>query len=281
MRAAWLLLLAALGVGAQAELAVPPLQGRVMDLAGRLGAEQRAQLEQRLAQFEHERGAQIAVLIVETTEGEPIEGYALRVAEAWKLGRRGVDDGALVVLAIADRRLRIEVGYGLEGVLTDATSNRIIDEIMVPHLRTGDYYAALNAGVERIIAVIGGEALPPPEPAGAAADAYLLAIFVAGFFAMAFRRGGAMRAARTLVGSGASGLLTFALTGVITAAALAAIASVAIAALLAQAGPPGAWVSHRRFGDRDQGGWRSGGFGGGGFGGGGGGFGGGGASGRW
>ena len=110
------------------------------------------------------KGSQIAVLIVPTTDGEAIEQFSLRVAEAWKIGRKKIDDGALLVVAKNDRHLRIEVGYGLEGALTDVTAKRIIDEIITPQFKTGDFAGGISAGVDRIIRIIDGEKLPAPEP---------------------------------------------------------------------------------------------------------------------
>ncbi|MEY3713476.1 MAG: hypothetical protein RL321_1096, partial [Pseudomonadota bacterium] len=125
---------------AQTELqAIPTLTARVTDQAGVLSAQQEAELEALLTAFETRKGAQIAVLTVATVAPEEIEQYSIRVVDAWKLGRQGVDDGALLIVAVDDRRVRIEVGRGLEGALTDLISNRIIDETIVPAFRAGDY----------------------------------------------------------------------------------------------------------------------------------------------
>lgn len=147
---------------AMADVAVPPLKSRVTDLTGTLSASEVNQLEQKLAAFETKKGSQIAVLIVPTTQPETIEQYSIRVAEAWKLGRKGIDDGALLVIAKQDRTLRIEVGYGLEGVLPDAIAKRIIEETIVPKLRQGNFAGGIDAGIEKIMGVIQGEPLPPP-----------------------------------------------------------------------------------------------------------------------
>src|SRR6202165_6013026 len=149
---------------AQADVAVPPLSGRVVDQTGTLSSGDVASLTQTLQSLETRKGSQVAVLIVPTTAPETIEQYSLRVAEAWKIGRKKIDDGALLVVAKDDRRLRIEVGYGLEGALTDVTSKRIIDEIITPSFRNGDYAGGISAGVDRIVAVIDGERLPTPAP---------------------------------------------------------------------------------------------------------------------
>ncbi len=127
---------------AGAQVAVPPLAGRVTDQTATLTTEQMAGLEQTLRAFEAKKGSQLALLIVPSTQPETIEQYALRVAEQWKLGRKKVDDGAILVVAKIDRALRIEVGYGLEGALNDATSKRIISEIITPRFKQGDFYGA-------------------------------------------------------------------------------------------------------------------------------------------
>ena len=143
---------------------MPPLTGRVVDQTGTLSSGDVASLKQTLRDFEARKGSQIAVLIVPTTDGETIEQYSLRVAEAWKIGRKKIDDGAMLVVAKNDRQLRIEVGYGLEGALTDVTSKRIIDEDITPKFRSGDFAGGISAGVDRMIRVIDGEKLPAPEP---------------------------------------------------------------------------------------------------------------------
>src|ERR1700721_3993085 len=148
---------------AQSLQPLPKLEARVTDLTGTLTAAQQAELEQKLADFEARKGAQIAVLLVPTTQPEEIEQYSIRVTDAWRLGRKKVDDGALLILAKDDHKLRIENGYGLEGVLTDAASNRIIEDTMVPLLRQGQHFAAVSAGVEQMMRLIDGEPLPPPD----------------------------------------------------------------------------------------------------------------------
>ena len=146
-----------------ADLAIPPLTARVTDLTATLTVEQRAVLENKLAAFEQKKGSQLAVLLVPSTLPETVEQYSIRVAEAWKLGRKGVDDGALLLIAKNDRKLRIEVGHGLEGALPDAIAKRIIDEYVVPPFKQGDFNGGVNAGVDRIIKVVEGEPLPPPQ----------------------------------------------------------------------------------------------------------------------
>lgn len=172
---------------ASADVAVPSLQARVTDLTGTLSAARVAELEQQLAAFEAKKGAQVAVLMVPTVQPETIEQYAVRAFEKWKLGRKGVDDGVLLVIAREDRKLRIEVGYGLEGVLTDAAAKRIISDDIVPRFRQGDFSGGVAAGVTRIMAVVDGEALPMPAAASGNysetgglpfAPEWLIAVFV-------------------------------------------------------------------------------------------------------
>jgi uncharacterized protein len=149
---------------ALADVAVPQLTGRVVDLTGTLSGDQIAAQTQRLTDLEQRKGSQVAVLIVPTTQPETIEQFSIRVAEAWKIGRRKIDDGALLVIAKNDHKLRIEVGYGLEGSLTDVTARRIIDEDITPRFKSGDFAGGIAAGLTRIIGVIDGEPLPAPAP---------------------------------------------------------------------------------------------------------------------
>lgn len=164
---AWLTLLAALVLWASPAAAreVPPLRGRVTDEAGVLSAGQARRIEQRLAAYEQATGRQFAVLTVQSLEGDPIEDFSIRVVEAWKLGRAGQDDGLLLLVAVEDRKVRIEVGYGLEGEVTDLVSARIIHDVMRPHLRSGLYGEAIAEGVDALIAVAGPATAPPESEA--------------------------------------------------------------------------------------------------------------------
>jgi uncharacterized protein len=162
-------LLAALAFGpASAQQAglqnIPGYSSRVVDTVGLLQPDEKARLEQKLQAFEERKGSQVAVLIVDTTQPEEIEQYSIRVADAWKPGRKGVDDGAILIIAKQDRRMRVEVGRGLEGALTDLVSRRVIDETVRPAFRAGEFGAGIEAGVDRMIGVIDGEPLPPPDP---------------------------------------------------------------------------------------------------------------------
>src|SRR2546423_4418281 len=147
---------------------IPPLHARVTDLTNTLSPSDQQMLEGKLAAWERDTGNQMAVLIVPSTKPEPIEAYSIRVAEAWKIGRKGQDNGVLFLIAKDDRKVRLEVGYGLEGVLTDVTARRIIAETVAPFFRQNQFAAGINAGVERVIGVVGkGEPLPPKSPAPA------------------------------------------------------------------------------------------------------------------
>lgn len=148
---------------AQAALvAIPELKTRVTDLTQTLSASQQAALEQKLAAFEQKKGSQIALLIVPTTQPEDIAQYSIRVSDAWKLGREKVDDGLLILIATEDRKMRIEVGYGLEGPIPDLTAKRVINEVISPKFKQGDFYGGLDSGVDRLIGLVDGEPLPEP-----------------------------------------------------------------------------------------------------------------------
>lgn len=276
---------------AQGLLPVPPLTARVTDTTGTLTAGERAALETKLEAFEREKGAQVAVLMVPTTAPEDIAQYSIRVVDAWKLGRAQPDDGALLIVAKDDRRLRIEVGYGLEGVLPDAIASRIIREVIAPRFKSNDYYGGIDAGVDTLLGVIGGEPLPPPDKGwqGEGTPGAALHLLPMLFFGVLILSG----ILRAIFGRGAGSLLTGGAIGVIAYVLLTAV-GLSIAAgvgawllswLLSALGGSN-WSSGPRHGGWG-GGWGGGGFGGGGLGGGGGfsggggGFGGGGASGSW
>jgi uncharacterized protein len=273
-----------MAAAAHAELAPPPLRARVTDQAGLLPAEARARLEAQLAAFERETTHQIAVLSVPSLEGEPIEAFALRVAEAWRLGQQGLDNGILLLVAAQDRQARIEVGYGLEGAVPDATAKRVLEDVILPRFRAGDPAAGIEAGVAALMNAVRGEEIPverrPARPGAPHEDPLSVLGFAAVLAAMLgapFRR--ARLLAALLGGAVASGI-----TWLILARVGWAAAAFAVGAFLGALGASGAG-SRRRGGAGGifvPGGFggRGGGFGGG-FGGGGGGFGGGGASGRW
>ncbi|MBI4985684.1 MAG: TPM domain-containing protein [Rhodocyclales bacterium] len=275
-------LLCGAGLAAAQDLQpLPALTARVTDLTATLSADERSRLDTKLAAFERGKGVQIAVLLVPTVQPETIEQYALRVAEAWRLGRKGVDDGALLLAAKQDRKLRIEVGYGLEGALTDAASKRIVSEAIAPRFKQGDFYGGLDAGVDAMMRVIDREPLPPPRQARAAAPAALgdtIDTLLPVFLVLVFVVGGILRAifgrflGAGIIGAVAGGIAWLLVSSLLIGGVVALIAFVV--SLFAGLSGRG-WSS--------GGGWPSGGssWGGGGFSGGGGGFGGGGASGDW
>lgn len=154
-------LLAPAAVGAQIE--VPYLTGRVNDYAGILSPDAEGRLESRLEALETSHGAQVVVLTVPTLDGEPIEDFGIRVGEAWKIGRGEVDDGVILIVASQDRRMRIEVGYGLEATIPDAYARRILDNILTPRFRAGDFDGGVEAGVEALATLVEGGDLPAPE----------------------------------------------------------------------------------------------------------------------
>ncbi len=157
-----LLALLILAPAAQAQIPVPALSGRVVDSARMLSPSASLAIASSLEALEREKGAQIAVLTIPSLEGEPPESFSVRAMEAWKLGRKGVDDGVLLLVSAKDRKIRIEVGYGLEGAIPDAIAKRIIDEIITPAFKRGDYEGGVKAGAEALSKIVRGESLPPP-----------------------------------------------------------------------------------------------------------------------
>jgi uncharacterized protein len=234
-----------------AALEVPLLKGRVNDYAGMLPAARARDLEERLKRFEEQTGHQIALLTIPSLQGDDLEGFSIKVAENWKLGKKGFDNGVILLIVRDDRALRVEVGYGLEGVLPDAITSRIIREVIVPRFKANDYPGGIEAGLDAIMKVTRGEALP--------------------------------EAARTRPSGGRGTGFNWPF--------LLLVVFLAIFAFLSQLGNRRArnsWIGGRGYrrsgtwgGPFYGGGFGGGGFGGGGFSGGGGGFGGGGASGRW
>ena len=293
---AWLAfaLIAGFALPASAQVPVPKFEARVTDLTGTLTAQQQASLEEKLAAFQARKGVQIAVLMLPTTEPEDIAQFGIRVADAWKVGRAAPDDGVILLVAKDDRAMRLEVGRGLEGALTDALSSRIINDSIAPLFKQGDFYGGVNAGLDQVMRVIDGEPLPAPDQkwhrtGSGGGLPWPLLIF------------GAIALGSTLnrvlgrgVGSGITGLIGGGIIWLVTSRLLFAIAGFFGLFLLALmfggfgGGGRGGRSVYRDigrgggFGGFGGGGFGGGGFGGGGFGGGGGGsFGGGGASGRW
>lgn len=288
-RLAFLGVLLAAGLAwSQDLLPVPVLEARVIDQTGTLSGPQRASIEARLQALETEKGSQVVVLMVPSTAPEDIASYANRVANAWKIGRRDVGDGVLLVLAKNDRRLRIEVAKTLEGAIPDLAAKRIIDEAITPGLRQGDFAAGIGAGVDRIAGLIRGEALPAPaavqpRPSGGWDPESLISLMV--FIVVALPVLHAILG--TLFGRKLGAVLAGVGTGLAASWFGTALWMAVMAALVAFVMALTGFMSRRRALNLG-GGWGSG--GGGGFGsggsggfssGGGGDFGGGGASGRW
>jgi uncharacterized protein len=269
-----------------ADVAVPQLTGRVVDQTGTLSGSDIAALSQKLRDFETRKGSQVAVLIVPTTEPETIEQFSIRVADAWKIGRKKVDDGAILVVAKNDRHLRIEVGYGLEGALTDITSRRIIDEDITPKFRTGDFAGGISAGLDRMMRVIDGEPLPVPSRSVGFGNLDDIGPILPVMLFVSLGIGGFLRAVLgRLIGSVATGGLIGVLALLILGSAgIAAIAGIIgfFFAFVADLFPASTGLSRGGSWSGGSGGWSSGSSGdSGGFSGGGGSFGGGGASGSW
>jgi len=273
----------------RADVAVPPYSARVIDLTGTLSGSTVASIEAKLANLETQKGSQIAVLIVPSTQPEEIEQYSIRVADAWQAGRKNIDDGAILLVAKNDHRVRIEVGRGLEGAMPDVIANRIIDEIIAPRFKAKDFDGGVAAGVDKMIAVVDGEPLPPAdkkwEHSGNLSGALPVLLPVV-FVASAVLRAMFGRMLGSLVTGGLAGLVAWYLSHLIAVGVGTGIVAF-LFALLAGAASRG-WTSGGRgwgggFGGFGGGGGSggSGGSGGGFSGGGGGGFSGGGASGSW
>lgn len=278
---------ALLALAAGEPVPIPGLKARVNDLTASLAPAQAAELEARLAAFEARKGSQVVVLLLPTTQPETIEQFGIRLMDAWKIGRKGTDDGVILIVAKNDRRLRIEVGYGLEGVLNDATAKRIIDETITPRFKAGDLPGGIVAGVDAILATVDREDLPAPIPGSSTGSTGGLPLggvldldhvgentFLFGLGAAAV--GGAVLRyfLGTLLGSGLVGLLAAGLgwlfTGTLAGVVIAGIAGFLVALF-------GLELVLSGIGSSGSGG----GSGGGGFSGGGGSGGGGGASGSW
>ena len=277
---------------------IPAYSSRVVDTVGLLQPDERARLEAKLKAFEERKGSQVAVLLVATTQPEEIEQYSIRVADAWKTGRAKVDDGAILIIARDDRKMRVEVGRGLEGALTDLVSSRIIQETLRPAFKAGEFGAGIEAGVDRMLGVIDGEPLPPPDPrwsdgkrgddlAGGSLVFTIVLALIGGILLLISAALGRLPQSLTMGGTFGVGALAF--TGALGFAMIAGLVGIAMG-LGNKTGNYYSGSGRRRRGPFDGGfgggmgggGFGGGGFGGGGFGGGGGGgFGGGGASGGW
>lgn len=279
--AAILLLLSSNFAQAQ-QIAIPALHERVTDLTQTLSAQDSAALIQKLKAFEVTKGSQIAVLIIPTTGEETIEQLSIRVVDEWKLGRKGVDDGALILVAKNDRRMRIEVGRGLEGAIPDVIAARIVREYMRPAFRNDDYVGGINLAVDKIMSVVQGEELPAPpqqDSSGSFSDGSIFGLPFIAWIAILVIGMIVSKIAGTWIGSGgvaATSIVATAFAG--TPFGIALIIGGAMAMIVSILGTRIFW-DVAMFALQSGGGGRGG--GGGGFSGGGGGFSGGGASGDW
>ncbi len=291
-RASAVLSFLALSLSALDLVPVPNISSHVVDQTGTLSPSDRQNLDSWLGEFETRKGSQIVVLMVPTTHPEALEQYSLRVVEAWKLGRKKIDDGLLLLIAKNDRAMRFEVGYGLEGSLTDAICNRIIDEIAIPSIRGGDYAGGIRNSLEAVVKILDGESLPPPDPKlqrgrkGGQQDsipwAILFPMALIGIIALNSMFGkiwGGLLGG-SLVGLAAWFLISSLFLGLFIGLLTLVLSLMGILNGIPQALNRQGWQSGG-FGGRGGFGSGGGGFGGGGFGGGGGSFGGGGASGSW
>ena len=269
-------------------IAVPKLAARVTDLTGSLTAPERDALEAKLADFEKRRGSQVAVLLVPSIGTETIEEFAGRVTDAWKLGRKGVDDGALLVIAKQERKIRIQTGRGTQGTLTDALSKRIVSDIVAPRFRNGDFAGGIDAGADAIMKAIEGEQLPLPSPksqhkvdtVSSSSNLLFLGFFLVPVVGM-FLRGILGRFLGAGATSGVTGVAAWLILGSLGIGVVAAV--IAFVFTLFSGGGMARGASRGGWGGYIPGGFGGGGGGGGGggFSGGGGGFDGGGASGSW
>ncbi len=272
----------ATGAHAQGVQAVPALTARVVDTTGTLDAAARQSLEAKLEALEQRKGSQVVVLIVPTTQPEDIASYANRVANEWKIGRKNVGDGVLVIIAKTDRKLRIEVAKTLEGALPDLATKQIIDEALAPGLKAGDYAGGLSAAIDQITLRIDGEALPAPKQGNANKGGLNMLgegfqwMDIAIFMLFAIPIGGAVAKAffgnklGAVVTGGAVGGLAFFITTSLVLAGFAFVAAL-LFTLLSSFGGLATGRHGRGGGWTGGGGMGGGGFGGGGFGGGGGG----------
>ncbi len=292
-----MVLILALQSAAARGLQVPKLEARVTDLAGVLTPEQAGSLESKLKQFETSDSTQIAVLIIPSLEGEELADYSVRVASAWRLGQKGRDNGALLLIAMKERKVRIEVGYGLEPKLTDALSRRIIENEIVPNFRRGDFYQGVDEGVSAIIEAVRGMYQPGRASSagngnrGRSTNGWSLLVFL--LVPMLWILGTAGKWGGGILGGGAGAYLLYSLMGftlvpMLAGAAIGSVFGVFLGSLVKAGTRPstrGRWGGGFGGPFFPGGGISGGGFGGGGFGGGfsggGGSFGGGGASGSW
>ena len=285
------LLCVCLPAWAQQAATIPALTSPVVDTTGTLDTAQKQQLEQQALALQQRKGSQLQVLVVASTQPETIEQYTQRVFDQWKLGRKGVDDAVILVVAKDDRRVRIQPGYGLEGAIPDAIANRIIQEYLAPKFRAGDYGGGIADATAQLVKLIDGEELPPPVSDNRAAQGgggdWIFALFAA-FIAATFIRGllgKAPKGVRSLLTGGAAGGVAWLMSSLLPLAGIAGFIGLLYGLMSVSAGR---YARHGGWGGFGGGDWGGGGLGGGGGFGGGGGWsggggmsGGGGASGSW
>ena len=275
------------GVFAQDIVPVPGRESRVTDLTNTLASAEKKSLESKLAAFEQAKGSQVVVLIVPTTGDETIEQYGIKVADQWKIGREGIDDGVIFLVAMQDRKMRIEVGYGLEGAIPDAMAKRIITQIVTPEFRTGHFYDGINDGVDAIVSLVNGEELPVATSeskggSGRSKPKISYFLIILGLIIFGTLNTVLKRRLGKLPGSLITAGLIFALCWLIINITAAIFATIIMSLIFNIPHGGGRGGGYRTGGGFYGGGFGSGGgFSGGGFSGGGGGFGGGGASGGW
>jgi len=271
------------------DVALPDLTRRVTDLTGTLTPAEQNSLEQKLLNYENTKGSQVVVVLIPTTGEETIEQYSIRLGEAWKIGRQGADDGVIMLFAMTDRKMRIEVGYGLEGALTDALSKRIITNVITPEFRSGHFYKGIDSGVDVVISAIMGEELPPAvkqrSTNSTSSKSWVLPVLVLGFIFTGILKTVLTKKLGKGKATGLSAVIVFILGWLLIGLAAGIFIAIIVAIFMSvpsNGGRGGRGGGGMYWGGGFGGGGYSGGGGGfGGFSGGGGGFGGGGASGGW
>ena len=260
---------------AQQQAALPAFTSPVVDTTGTLDAASKQQLEQQALALQQRKGSQLQVLVIPSTAPETIEQYAVRAVESFKLGRKGVDDGLLLIVAKDDRKVRIEVGYGLEGAIPDITAGRVIQEYMVPKFRQGDYAGGIVDATAQLVKLVDGEPLPEPvadNPTGPDRGGDWLFALVAAFFVASFMRsifGGLPAGVRALLCAGGAGVAALLLTSALFMGGFGAFIGFIVGIVSGGGGGGGRYARHRDWGGfSGGGGWGGGSSGGGSWGGG-------------
>ena len=269
------------------DIVIPKLTQRVTDLSGVLSSSEQNALESKLSAYEKEKGSQLAILILSTTGDETIEQFGIRVAEEWKIGREGVDDGIILLVAMEDRKMRFEIGYGLEGAVPDALAKRIITNVLTPEFRAGHFYKGIDNAMDVVISAISGEELPPAvsnttstsSSKGGGSRGILILVIIGVLILHTVLKSLVKGKVATIVTFVVVALVMWFLFNIVIAIIAAALATLFLSVPRGGGGGTGGYLGGGFYGGR--GGYSGGGGFGGGFSGGGGGFGGGGASGSW